>query len=69
MYSFSRADSTHKRYLETIGLRQCIGLTVYDPQTKVGCISHLDIDRGIKPSDENIERPFLLKVARQFQHY
>ena len=70
MYSFSRGgDPRHKRYLETLGLSVCIGFTVYDPQTKVGGIVHLDNDRGIKPHPDDMEPHFLLKLAHDFKRF
>ncbi len=70
IYSFSRGGDPHyKRYLETLGLSTCIGLTVYDPKTKIGCIAHLDNDNGIKPASHDMESPFLLKVANDFKRF
>ena len=68
-YSFSRGDGHYKRYLETLDLRVCIGLTVYDPKTKVGCVAHLDNERGIKPHESDKGLHFLLDLAQFFRHY
>src|SRR3989338_1973234 len=69
MYSFSKGDSGYKRYLETTGLSTCIGLTVYDPKTKVGCIAHLDNDNEINPRPADMASPFLLDLAHVFKRY
>ncbi len=70
MYSFSRGGDPHyTRYLETLGLSVCIGLTVYDPKTKVGCIAHLDNRKGIKPHPNDREPHFLLKLAHDLKKF
>ena len=69
-YSFSRgSDPRYKRYIETSGLATCVGLVVYDPQTAVGCVGHIDNDAALKPSPKDMWPRFVPSLKYEFQRF
>ncbi len=48
----TRYKKVEATYLQTSGLWSCIGVTIYDPKTKIGALAHID-DKG-KAKDLNI---------------
>ena len=69
-YSFSRgSDPRYKRYIETSDLVTCVGLVVYDPQTAVGCVGHIDNDAALKPDPKDMWPRFVPMLKYDFQQF